>query len=140
MFERSRARELMAGVIILAIVGWGGLALLFTFTVPTVWPRWLFFLLWVMALTALALPITQWLNARHDAPDAPELAVVVRQAVWVGVLGATLAWLQLGRLASLWLVIGLSAGLGGIEYFIRIRERAQRRPGPPESQVKGRAA
>ena len=128
MIDPPRSRELVASAIILGVVGWGGLALLFALTVPTVWPRWLFFLLWVMALTGTGLPLAYWLNARNDAPEAPELQVVIRQALWVGVFGATLAWLQLGRLASLWIVITLACGLGAIEYFIRIREQARRRP------------
>jgi hypothetical protein len=48
--------------------------------------------------------------------------------MWVGVYGATLAWLQLGRLVTLYVILGLAGGLIAAEYFIRIREKANRRP------------
>ena len=49
-------------------------------------------------------------------------------SMWVGVYGATLAWLQLGRLVTLYVILGLAGGLIAAEYFIRIREKANRRP------------
>ncbi|MFN8411476.1 MAG: hypothetical protein U0Z26_03725 [Anaerolineales bacterium] len=45
-----------------------------------------------------------------------------------GVYGASLAWLQLGRLVSLYVILGLAGGFIAAEYFIRIREQANRRP------------
>jgi cytoskeletal protein RodZ len=47
--------------------------------------------------------------------------------MWVGVYGATLAWLQLGRLVTLYVILGLAGGLIATEYFIRLREKANRR-------------
>jgi hypothetical protein len=98
------------------------------FTLPTVWPRWTFFILWVMALTGTSLPFTYFFNHRFPSEPPAEPNVIVRQALWVGVLGATLAWLQLGRLVTLWVVFGLVGGLIAIEYFIRIREQARWKP------------
>ncbi len=43
-----------------------------------------------------------------------------------------LAWLQLGHLITLWVWMGLAGGLVGIEYLIRLRERARWRP--PEAE------
>ncbi len=109
------------------LVGWGGLALLIFVVMvpPLVWARWGFFALWFTALTGTALPITYFLNLRFpsDPPAAPNS--IVRQAMWVGVYGATLAWLQLGHLATLWVWIGLAAGLVAIESVIRSREKTR---------------
>ena len=57
----------------------------------------------------------------------PKPNVIIRQSLWVGVYGATLAWLQLGRLVTLYVILGLAGGLIAAEYFIRIREKANRR-------------
>ena len=112
------------------IVGWGGLALLiFVFSVPPfVWARWSFFALWFIALSGTALPIVYFLNVRFPSEPRAEPNVIVRQALWVGVYGATIAWLQLGQLVTLWVWAGLGAGLVAIEYVIRSRERALWRP------------
>lgn len=127
MQSQPTFRAYLASTLFLIIVGWGGLAALMIFTVPTVWPRWGFFLLWVMALTGLALPVSYFMNQQFsDPPTEPN--VIVRQALWVGVFGATLAWLQLGRLVTLWVIFGLAGGLVAIEYFLRMRERARWKP------------
>jgi hypothetical protein len=112
----------------LALIGWGGLYLVITTTLPYVWSRWGFFALLFMALTGTALPVVYFVHKRFpdDPPAGP--AVLIRQAGWVGVYGATLAWLQLGRLVTLYVVLGLAAGLIAAEYFIRMREKAARRP------------
>jgi hypothetical protein len=57
--------------------------------------------------------------------------VVVRQALWFGIYGATLAWLQLGRLVTPYVMIGLAGGLFAIEYLIRLREKAHWKPPVP---------
>lgn len=110
-------------------MGWGGLALLiFVFQVPPlVWARWGFFALWFIALSGSALPVVYFLHVRFSrSPLEPN--VIVRQALWVGVYGTVLAWLQLGRLVTLWVWIGLGAGLATIEYLLRARERAHWAP------------
>ena len=128
-------RPYLLSVITLILLGWGGLALII-FVIkypPLVWARWGFFVLWVMALTGTALPIVYFFNHRFAGNPPVESNVIVRQALWVGVYGATLAWLQLGRLVTLYVIIGLAGGLIAIEYFIRIREKARWRPPTPES-------
>jgi hypothetical protein len=114
--------------LILMILGWGGLYFLITQTLPYVWPRWGFFVLMLMALTGTALPITYFLHRRFPGEKLAEANVIVRQALWVGVYGATLAWLQLGRLVTVYVVLGLAGGLAAIEYFTRIREKAHWKP------------
>ena len=50
---------------------------------------------------------------------------MVRRALWVGVFGATLAWLQLARLVNVYVLLGLAFGLVAIESLLRLRERAR---------------
>ena len=121
-------RRYLPSILILLILGWGGLAFLLIYTFPTVWPRWTFYFLWVVALTGTALPFAYVLNRLFPTHPPAESSVPIRQAIWVGIYGATLTWLQLGRLVSLWVILGLAGGLVAIEYFIRLRELARRRP------------
>ena len=121
-------RAYLPSIVFLMLFGWGGLAFLILDTLPTVWPRWAFFLFVVMALTGTALPIAYYFNHRFPTHPPAEPNVIVRQALWVGIFGATLAWLQLGRLVTLWMIFGLASGLIAIEYFIRVRELARWKP------------
>ena len=120
-------RQYLFSFIFLMITGWGGLALLiFYFEVPPlVWARWGFFALWFIALSGTSLPITYFLNLRFPSNPPAESNAIVRQAMWVGFYGATLAWLQLGHLITLWAWMGLAGGLIAIESLIRWRERAR---------------
>ncbi|MBI2757966.1 MAG: hypothetical protein HYX49_04740 [Chloroflexi bacterium] len=130
MTHAPSLRQYISSSLILIFIGWGGLALLF-FVLdmpPFVWARWGFFVLWFMALTGTALPISYFLNLRFHSDPPAESNAIVRQAMWFGVYGATLAWLQLGRLVTLWVWMGLGAGLIAIEYLIRLRERARWHP------------
>jgi hypothetical protein len=115
----------------LMIMGWGGLYLLVTQTLPYVWPRWGFFVLALIALTGTALPIVYFFHRRFPAEKPAEANVIVRQALWFGVYGAMLAWLQLGRLVTVYVILGLAGGLAAIEYFIRLRESARWKPPIP---------
>ncbi len=120
-------RQYLFSSLFLMIIGWGGLGLIiFYFEVPPlVWARWGFFALWFIALTGTSLPITYFLNLRFPADPPAESNAIVRQAMWVGFYGATLAWLQLGHLITLWAWMGLAGGLIAIESLIRWRERAR---------------
>jgi len=128
MKEATSFRYYALSSALLAAVGWGGVIALVTLTVPTVWPRWLFFIFWVLALTGTSLPLSYLFARGGTEAVLADPNVVLRRALWVGILGAALAWLQLGRLVSGWVAIGLAAGFGGIEYFIWMRESARRRP------------
>ena len=109
-------------------LGWVGLYLLITFTLPTLGPRWAFFFLASFALTGTALPIIYFVNRRFNLKNFPAANIIIRQSLWVGVYGATLAWLQLGQVASPSLAVGLGLGLVAIEALIRLREKAQWTP------------
>jgi hypothetical protein len=128
MTSQPTFRSYLLSTLALILIGWGGIAALLYYSLPFVWARWGFFALGIMALTGTALPVVYFLHRRF--PDNPPAApdVIVRQALWVGVYAATLAWLQLGRLVSLYVILGLAGGLIAIEYFIRLREKASRTP------------
>lgn len=111
----------------LAVVGWAGLVMLVTSAIPETGPRWAFFVLWQMALTGTALPFVRFLNQRFAR--GPVLAgVLLRQALWVGFFGATCAWLQMGRTLTAATGLLLAAGLGGVEWFLRMREGSRWQP------------
>jgi len=127
------ARQYLFPALFLMLVGWGGLILLiFVFQLPPfVWARWGFFALWFTALSGSALPVVYFLNRRFPTKPAVEPHSIVRQAMWVGVYGCVLAWLQLGQVMAFWVWIGLAAGLIVVEYLIRLRERARWQPPNP---------
>ncbi len=121
----------------LIVFGWGGLAFLVLNTLPTVAPRWLFFFLLVLALGGTILPAVAFLNRRFPSLPPATPVVIVRQATWVGIFGATLAWLQMGRVLTSPMVLLLFIGLGLVEFLIRLSERSQYHPPqggtPPDS-------
>jgi len=121
-------RSYLVSTLMLIFIGWGGIAALFYFSLPFVWARWGFFVLGIMALTGTALPVVYFFHRRFPTEPLAESNVIVRQALWAGVYAATIAWLQLGRLVTLYVILGLAGGLIATEYFIRIREKATRRP------------
>lgn len=121
-------RPFIASVISLFIIGWGSAAFAVISLTPTVWARWLLFFGGTLGLTSLALPATWFLNLRFPSSPPAGAAVILRQAIWFGVYGALLTWLQQERLVTLWSGLGLAAGLAAIEYFIRMRENARWRP------------
>lgn len=121
-------KSVLPASITLAIIGWGGLVAVVFYTLPTVGPRWLFFFLGVLALTGSALPAVTFLNRRFPSIPAADSAVVVRQAIWVGVYGATLAWLQIGRVLNGSLAVVIALGLVIIEWLLRLREKSQWKP------------
>lgn len=130
MERNPSGSQYMVSALFLMLVGWGGLILIiFVLSLPPlVWARWGFFALWFTALSGTALPLTYFLNLRFPSSPPAEPNAIVRQAIWIGVFGSVLAWLQLGHLTSLWVWMGLAGGLAGIEYLIRLRERTRWRP------------
>ena len=134
MDEQLSFRPFGLSSLVLMLIGWGGLYLLITETLPYVWPRWGFFILTLMAVTGSVLPIVYFFHRRFPDEIPVEPGVVVRQALWFGIYGATLAWLQLGRLVTVYVVLGLAGGLVAIEYFIRLRERSRWKPPVPSDE------
>ena len=112
-------------IVVFLAFGWGGLLVLMTTTDPELGPRWLFFFLMVVAFTGLALPFTVWLNARFPSKPPASADTIVRQALWVGILAATIAWLAYGRVLNFGLVLIFVAGFAAIEAFLRLWERSR---------------
>jgi len=119
--------------VLLALIGWGGLAAVIIYTLPTIGPRWLFFFLGVLALAGTSLPLVYFLNRRFPSIPPVDPGVILRQAVWFGVYGSTLAWLQLGRMLSLTVAAILAGVLILIEGLLRMRERAMWKPRAAEA-------
>lgn len=114
--------------LVLTFVGWLGLFLVIRATVPTLAPRWLFFFLGVLALTGPALPLIYFLNKRFPSDPPVDDMVIMRQALWVGVFGSTVAWLQLGRVFTPGLALILAAVFALIEFLLRLFERSHWKP------------
>ena len=120
MDEKPTFRPFIFSALVLMILGWGGLAAIMTFTLPTLWPRWAFFALTLMAFTGTALPVSFLLNQRLLSNGA---WVVTRQAIWAGIYAAILAWLQIGRILNFSVALWFVLGFLGLEFIIQLRER-----------------
>ena len=114
--------------VVLTLLGWGGLLIVIGTTLPTLGPRWLFFFLGVLALTGPALPITYYLNKRFPSNPPVDDMVILRQALWFGVFGSTVAWLQLGRILTPGLLLILAVVFVLIEFLLRLFERSRWNP------------
>lgn len=128
MDEPLKFKSFGLSALVLMLIGWGGLYLLITETRPEVWPRWGVFVLMLMSITGTFLPIVYFFHRRFPDEPPADANVIVRQSLWFGIYGVTLTWLQLGRLVTVYVILGLAIGLIAMEYFIRLRERAQWTP------------
>jgi len=117
--------SLLVTSLALALLGWGGVIFLTTQTYPTIGPRWMFFAAWLTALTGTAIPFVRYLNKRF-AKSIPPDSVMLRQSIWVGLFGATCAWLQLGDALNWASALLLAAALAAIEGFLLMRDRSKR--------------
>ena len=124
-------RSFLPAALILMLLGWGGLAYVLLETEPSGGTRWAFFFTGVLALSGVALPIVAYLNRRFPSVPPPSSAVIVRQAIWIGIYFPTLLWLRIGRVVNLSLALLLAAGLILIEFLLRLRERSQWKPESP---------
>ena len=114
--------------VVLTLAGWAGILILIQGTLPTLGPRWLFFFLAVLALSGPSIPFTYYLNQRFPTDPPVDGMVIVRQALWVGVFGSTVAWLQLGRVLTPALVLILAGVFALIEFLLRLFERSRWEP------------
>ena len=119
----DRITEVYLAAGTLMFVGWGGMLALLLFTVPTVDARWMFFLLALSALTGTAIPFIIFLSKRFGKIPI-SVNVLMRRAIWVGVIGCILAWLQLGRALTWTISLLIVTVIVGIEWLIEIRERS----------------
>jgi len=114
----------LPAALILMILGWGGVYAIVTYTTPSGGSRWAFFFSAVLALSGTALPGVAFLNRRFPSTPPSTAAVILRQAVWIGIYLPTLAWLQIGRVLTPALALLLAIGLMLIEWLLRLRERS----------------
>jgi len=114
--------------LLLIFIGWGGLLLVIQLTIPNLAPRWLFFFLTVLALTGPTIPVVYFLNIRFPSNPPVEEMVILRQSLWVGIFGSTIAWLQLGRVLTTGLGLILAGVFILIEFLLRLFERSRWNP------------
>jgi hypothetical protein len=135
MPEYPSFRPFILPTLLLTFGGWGGVVALLMFTEPMLWMRWALFALLFLALTGTALPIIYVFHLRFPSDSPPGARAILRQAQWVGVYVLVLLWLRQGDLLSIWLMLGLAAGLLAIEWLIRLRERSQWQPPVTSDQL-----
>ncbi len=109
-------------------MGWFGLVYLILYTLPTLGPRWLFFFFCVTAIAGPVLPLVAFLNRRFPTDPPADRRIIVRESALIGFFVAMLAWLQLGRVLSLGVGLGLAAGILLIEVFLRLRDKSRWEP------------
>lgn len=114
---------------ILLLAGAIGLAAMLLFTLPTIGPRWLFFFFLTILVSAFFLPVTYFLNLRFPSHPPVQSAIIIRQAIWFGVLISALAWLQIARVLTLPLALILTGGLLLVELMLRLWEKSRWKPG-----------
>jgi hypothetical protein len=128
-------RSYLIASLILLLTGWGIFSYALFMLKPVVGARWLLFFGETLGLTALALPAAWFLNLRFPSDPPAGEGVIVRQAIWLGIYGTLITWLQQERLVNLITAVGLAGGLAAIEYLIRMRERAKWQPAIPLKKV-----
>ncbi|HKZ55400.1 MAG TPA: hypothetical protein VJ123_07965 [Anaerolineales bacterium] len=122
-------RSLMIAAAILTLIGWSGLYLLLTQTLPTLGPRWLLFFLLTLALTGSSLPFVWLLQRRFGRQVPASSSVLLREALMVGLFGAVCLWLRVNRSLTVALAVLLAVGLLAIEWILLALERTAWRPG-----------
>jgi hypothetical protein len=120
--------------LILAAIGWGGLAYIVLMLDPELFPRWLLFFFLFLGLSGTALPVVAFLNRRFPSEPPAGDGILIRQATWVGIYGSLMAWLQQGRILNLAMILFLAIGFILIETLLRIGERARWKPKDPENE------
>ena len=90
-------------------------------------PWWSFYVLLLMAITGTAVPFVHLLNRRFVREPVPA-GVILRQGMWTGVFVTTGAWMQRSGLLNPATIVLLLVALVGVEWFLRLRERARWSP------------
>jgi len=116
---------IMVAAAIMAAVGWIGLWLLVMTSLPTAFPRWLFFVCLYLAVTGTVLPFVRFLNIRftRDTSRLPSGGVILRQSILIGLYVVACAWLQMPRVLNPVIAFFLAISLIVIEVFLHVREQ-----------------
>jgi len=125
-------KDFLVTFLVLTLGGWIGLAIVIFATLPTLGPRWLFFFMGVIALSGTMLPVTYFLNRRFPSTPPADKYVIIRQAIWFGIYGSSLAWLQMGHVLNSSLAFILAGAFIVIELLIRVWERSRWKPDQTE--------
>jgi hypothetical protein len=124
-----RIRSVLPFSFLLAVPGWAVLIYLMTSTKPNLGNRWLFFAAVIFAAAGTSAPVIGLFN-RILRPVAPAFfETIIRESLMVGVLAAVLLWLNKGQVLTIGLAIILGVGFFLVEFFMRLRSRAEWRPG-----------
>ncbi len=113
--------------LVMLLIGGGGVAFLIIFTLPTLLPRWLLYFFITCAGAGAALPFVYIFQKRFTRQPVPG-NVLVRQALWFGILLDAALWLQLGRVLTNTLLIVMVGGILVIESLLRLVERSTFKP------------
>lgn len=127
-----RLRWLVLLATLLAVISFAALY----YIVTTIWPDpstllsvplILFFLLMFVGLTSATVPATAYLNYRFAKTGwrDRDRSRLLRQGIWVGLLGVVLAYLQLIRALNLMIAFFVLAAFVLIELFFLTREEPQ---------------
>lgn len=122
-------RGLMLAALFLICGGWLGLYFVMVNTLPTLGPRWLYYVLWTSTATGTALPFLWLLNKRFrsQAPAPPK--VLLREGLFFGLWAAICLWLRLNLMLNLTLALLIGIGILTIEWLLRLIERSTWKPG-----------
>lgn len=121
-------RPILITSILMGLLGIIGLVLLFSFTTPTLGPRWLLFFLITIAASGIFLPVAHFLHLRFPSTPAVDATVLVRESLWFAGYFDLIVWLQLGRVLNFALAVFIAVGVVAIELLIRLRERSRWKP------------
>ncbi len=124
-------KDFLPVFLILTLSGWIGLLVVVLIFLPLLGPRWLFFFFGVLALSGTTLPLVYYLNRRFPSDPLAEKSVIIRQSLWFGIYGSTIAWLQMGRVLNTGLALILAGAFILIELFLRLLERSRWKPKAP---------
>ena len=132
--QHMKTLSILITSIVLNLIGWVGLILLLNFSLPTLGPRWVFFLFLTIGISGLSLPVLFFLHLRFPTNPLAEIDVYIREALFVSIFVDMLAWLQLGRMLTPFRAFLVATGLAAIEFFIRLRERSKFKPKEPADE------
>jgi hypothetical protein len=118
-------RSILPLSIVLSAIGILGLFILMQSSLPTIFPRWVFYFFTVLAATGLALPVVLFLNIRFPSNPSVGMPIILREGIWAGVYASLLAWLQLGRVLTSFLAGTLAIVIILVEVLLRIWERSR---------------
>ncbi len=121
-------RSILPLSIVLVVVGLLGLFILMQFSLPTIFPRWVFYFFIVLAASGLAMPVVLFLNVRFPSKPPVGMPIILRETIWAGVYASLIAWLQLGRVLTSFLMGTLAIVVILIEVLLRIWERSRWTP------------